>query len=66
MYMKTALMGLIYTDRLWQQQEDPSYDAFRPQGFPRQQHPRPRAPPNAQQDLRRRVRYYNSTLRLET
>lgn len=37
------------------QQEDPPHDAFRPQGFPRQQHIRCRASPYAQQDLRRRV-----------
>ena len=51
------LISNSLTDWLWFQQEDPPHDALRPQGFPRQQHPRPRPPPHAQQDLRRRVRH---------
>ena len=47
---------VLRLDRLRQQQEDPPHDAFRPQGFPRQQHPRPRPSSHAQQDLRRGVR----------
>jgi len=46
---------IICADWLWIKQEDSPHDALRPQGFPRQQHPRCRPPPNAQQDLRRRV-----------
>lgn len=53
--INTLTVEFFCTDRLRQQQEDPPHDAFRPQGFPRQQRPRPRPPPHAQQDLRRRV-----------
>jgi hypothetical protein len=44
------------SDRLWLQQEDQAHDALRPQGLRRQQRQGRRAPPDAQQDLRRRVR----------
>lgn len=44
----------FFPDRIRSQQEDPPHDAIRTQGFPRQQRPRCRPPPDAQQDLRRR------------
>ena len=43
-------------DRLWLQPQDQAHDPLGPQGVPRQQRPRRRAPPHAQQDLCRRVR----------
>lgn len=43
-------------DRLRFKQEDPPYDAFRPQGFPRPQPQRCRTPPHAQPNIRRRDR----------
>lgn len=47
---------VMRADRLWQQQEDTPHDAFWSQGFPCQQHPRPRLASYAQQDIRRGVR----------
>lgn len=44
------------TDRFRLEQEDKTHDALRPQSLPRQQHQRRRAPPHAQQNLRRRDR----------
>lgn len=46
----------LILDRLWLQQEDPPHDPLGPQGLPCQQRQGRRAPPYAQQDLRRRVR----------
>jgi len=51
--------GLTRTnlDRLWLQPQDQAHDPLGPQGVPRQQRPGRRAPPHAQQDLCRRVRF---------
>jgi hypothetical protein len=46
---------MIFADWFRIKQEDSPHDALRPQSFPRQQHTRCRPPPDAQQDLRRRV-----------
>jgi hypothetical protein len=58
--LRLLTMGvcLLDVDRLRIEQEDPPHDAVGPQGFPGQQRQGCRPPPDAQQDLRRRVCHY--------
>lgn len=57
MFARRESLTVRFSDRLWLQQEDQVHDALGPQGLCRQQRQRRRAPPDAQPDPRRRVRF---------
>lgn len=57
MFARRGVANSPLPDRLWLQQEDQVHDALGPQGLHRQQRQRRRAPPDAQPDPRRRVRF---------